>query len=271
MAIIVVGVSVIFLLTYLAVDYVLTQYHHTRKSLMVLGVEAAVCLLLGLFLGFGLAELAWYYNVAFTVLIALPAFSVLSLVTVETWHRLKQGETDSEIGAMRQRMQDLQDQSDRLTWQVDNLERRKKTLEREHDEDLFRQRKLENEIHRWQSGSGMERIRSLRIEAWGEELSQLSDDEMALQRRDLQDQVSRDDIEADREESLRVRLALVELEHLRRRMEEPNKKIKAIKGELEDCQRRKADVDSEIRNLDRQIRAWIQDRGTSTDRKIELR
>lgn len=271
MAIIVVGVSVIILLTYLSVDYVLTRYHHTRKSLMVLGVEAAVCLLLGLFLGFGLAELAWYYNVAFTLLIALPAFSVLSLVTVETWHRLKQGETDSEIGAMRQRMQDLQDQSDRLTWQIDNLQRRKKNLEREHDEDLFRQRKLENEIHRWQSGSGMERIRSLRIEAWSEELSDLSDGELAQQRQQLQDQVSSDHIEADREESLRVRLALIDLEHLQRRMAEPNKKIKTIKGELEDCQRRKADVDSEIRNLDRQIRAWIQDRGTSTDRKIELR
>jgi len=269
MAIIVVGVSVLLLGTYLAVDYVVTRYHHTRKSIVILIAEAIACLVLGAVLGFGLAELAWYYHVSFTLLIALPAFSVLSLITVETWHRLKQSDGDSEVGAMRRRMQDLQDESDRLTWRIDNLERKKKQLEREHDEDLFRQRKLGNEIHRWQSGSGMERIRTMRVESWTEGLSRLSLDEINEERKTLREQL--DDEETDREEVLKVKLALIELEYLRRIMEEPNQQLQALKEALEETQSRKSEIDGEIHKLDRQIRAWMQDRELSADRKIELR
>ncbi|MFO8059785.1 MAG: hypothetical protein R6U70_03920 [Bacillota bacterium] len=270
MAIIVVGVSVLLLGTYLAVDYVFTRYHHTRKSIVILSAEAIACLILGAVLGFGLAELAWYYHVSFTLLIALPAFSVLSLVTVETWHRLKQSDADSEVGAMRRRIQDLQDESDRLTWRIDNLERKKKHLEREHDEDLFRHRKLSNEIHRWQSGSGMERIRTMRVESWTEGLARLSLDEIAEERAKLQEQLD-SDREADREEILKVKLALTELEYLRRMMEEPNQQLQALRDSLEECQARKSEIDAEIRKLDHQIRSWMQDREVSADRKIELR
>ncbi len=270
MVIIVVGVSVILLGAYLAVDYVVTRYHHTRKSIAILSAEAIACLILGAVLGFGLAELAWYYHVSFSLLVALPAFSVLSLITVETWHRLKQSDADSEVGVMRRRMQDLQDEVDRLTWRIDSLERKKKHLEREHDEDLFRQRKLSNEIHRWQSGSGMERIRTMRVESWTEGLSRLSLDEISEKKRTLQEQLDSDS-ERDREEVLRVNLALLELEHLRRMMEEPNKKLQDLKEGLEESQARKSEIDAEIHKLDHQIRTYMQERDLSLDRKIELR
>ncbi len=270
MAIIVVGVSVLLLIAYLALEYVFTRYHHTRKSRMVLAIEGLACLGLGVFLGFGLPEISWYYHVAFAFLIALPAFSVVSLITVEAWHRFKQGEADSQVDTMRGQMQDLQDESELLSWQIENYERRKKQLEREHDEDLFRQRKLQNEIHDWQSGSGMERIRSLRVENWSEEFSSLSVEELRREREALREQLD-DGTESDREESLRVKLALVELEYLRRKMEEPNQKLRELKENMDEFRNRKARVDAEIGDLDSQIRSHLQDRDTSEDRKIELR
>ncbi len=270
MAIIVVGVSVLLLIAYLALDYVITRYHHTRKSRIVLAIEALACLALGVFLGFGLPEISWYYHVTFALLIALPAFSVVSIITVEAWHRFKQGEADSQVDMMRDQMQDLQDESERLGWQIENYQRRKKQLEREHDEDLFRQRKLQNEIHDWQSGSGMERIRSLRVENWSEEFSSFSVEDLRQERESLHEQLD-DRGEPSREGSLRVKLALVELEYLRRKMEEPNKRLRELKESMEECQSRKARVDLEIGELDRQIRSHLQDREASEDRKIELR
>lgn len=270
MAIIVVGVAAILLVTYLAVDYVATRYRHSRKSIMLLGAEAVLSLLLGLFLALSLVELPWYYHVVFGLVIALPTYAVLSLVTVETWRMLKQGNSDTELSQMRTRLQELQDEADRLAWQIDNLRRKKKALEQEHDEDLFRQRKLKNEIEQWQSGGGMERIRSLRVEDWNSELSQLSTDQLQKRKKELEYEINKPK-NSDQYDSLKVQIALVDLELLNRKMREPNKELRELKESVEKRESRRSEVNGEIQQLDQQIRVTVQDRGSTSRKKVELK
>jgi len=270
MAIIVVGVAVILLGTYLAVDYVATRYRHSRKSIMILGGEAVISLLLGVFLALSLVELPWYYHVAFGLVIALPTYAVLSLVTVETWRMLKQGDSDSQLSQMRATLQQLQDEADRLAWQIDNLRRKKKALEQEHDEDLFRQRKLKNEIEQWQSGGGMERIRSLRVEDWNLQLSELSAGQLLKRKEELANEIDKPE-NSERYESLKVQIVLVDLELLNRKMKEPNKALRELRESLEKKESRRNEVNGEIQQMDQQIRTLVQDRGSPSRRKVELK
>lgn len=270
MKLIVVGATILLLGTYLVMDYIASRYRHTRKSKMILGAEAAICLLLGLFLTLNLVELPWYHHVVFGLTIALPAFSVISVVTVETWRLLKQGDSDSQLSQMRSRLQELQDEADQLAWQIDNLRRKKKALEREHDEDLFRQRKMKNEIEQWQSGGGMERIRSIRVEDWNSAVEELSSEQLEERIEEIEHD-AQDPENEDKYEALKVQEAIAELELVKRKMQEPNEELRRLKDLLETKEGRQAEVNAEIQKLDEEIRRWVQDRGIRTKRKVELK
>ncbi len=270
MLFVVIGGAGILLVTYLALDYVFTQYRHTKRSRTVLLAEAMVCLLLAVFLASRLTGMEVLFRVAVGLAMGLLMYSALAVVTVETWRRMAVSDGgQGAAGSMQLRMQRLQEEYEAVVREINELNRKKKALEREHDEELFRQRKLENEVHRWQGGAGMERIRSLRVEDWTRELSNLSESQLESMREEFQRKVSEAD--AEREEALRVRAALAELQLLRRRMDAPNRALSEIKRALDEAEGRKGSLALEIQEMDRELRTWSHRGEDDSEDRIELR
>ena len=270
MLFVVVGVAGILVVSYLALDYVFTQYKHTNRSRGVLLAEALVCLLLAVFLAVGLPGLPWYFSGALGFAAGLLAYSALALITVETWRRMAPAEERSgDFGSLQHRMQSLQEEYEDVVREINELNRRKKALEREHDEELFRQRKLENDVHRWQGGGGMERIRSLRVEDWTRELSDLSESQLEATCRRLEERAEEE--APDKEEALRIRACLTELELIRRGMREPNRELAEMKRALDEAEGRKGALAAEIHELDRDLRAWNRGQEEDPEEKVELK
>ncbi|MFO7941984.1 MAG: hypothetical protein R6U92_05025 [Bacillota bacterium] len=270
MLFVVVGVAGILVVSYLALDYVFTQYKHTKRSRVVLAVEAVVCVILGLFLGSSLPGLPWYFSASIGLAMGLLAYSALVVTTVEMWRRVLPGAQNSpDVEDLQRKLEDLQGQYETITDEISALNAEKKALERDHDEELFRQRQLENQVHRWKGGGGMERIRSLRVEDWIREMADMEDEELRSMREELRER--RDVEDTERGEALRVRAALADLELLRRSMAEPNRELAQIKRAIEAAENKKGSLATQMRELDRELRSWNRFREEESRDRTELR
>ncbi|MFP4201127.1 MAG: hypothetical protein ACLFS8_06940, partial [Clostridia bacterium] len=197
-------------------------------------------------------------------------YSALAIVTVEMWRRVAPGGGDSrDVRDLQGRLEDLQREHQAVVEEISALKTEKKALEREHDEELFRQRQLENQVHRWQGGGGMERIRSLRVEDWIRELAGMKEEELRSLRDRLRDRQDGDDEE--RTEALRVREALAELELQRRTMAEPNRELAQIKRAIEAAENKRGSLATQIREVDRELRSWNRFRDEESRDRTELR
>jgi len=263
------GLALIGFVAYQAADHVLNRYMHSRKSLAVLGTEAGVCLAVGLILAFRLAAVAWYFQLAIAVLIALPLCTVATLITVEVWRLVKQGEYDAYLNELRGKLQELQEQSDRLTWDINRLERQKEILEKEHNTGLGEQRALEALIQSWQQGEGLARIRALRVEEWQRNFEQMSQAELTERRASLRSIVAAETDEEARN-AAEVESALVSLALLDRRLSDPNRNLRRIQDELQRMRARKEKLREEGQELDREIRRWLREKSVFVNQKITL-
>lgn len=265
--------TVILLLILLAADHALRRFHHTRASRRLLAAEGMLALAAGIAIAwYGFAGLAPGWRLAVGVLLALPVAALLGFVTVEAWRKLKLQRFDREIARLRRRVDGALDELDRVRWQLDRVRREQQRQEADEQPREEQQRLLQRRVEVWQGQGGMARLRTIKVRDWQQELRASGNDELAGRAQRLEQEL-RSVSDPEREETLRVQLALVELERHERRHRRPasaGARADAEAPRYEDLRARKSRFEDELRRLQEDLRRWEQRRAAFLRDRIPL-
>lgn len=121
--------ALVVLLIILVIDYVRTRYEHTSLSRRVLALELVLSVAVSLVVASRFRSLSSLGTVAAGLALALPVFAVLALITVEAWRSKKQLGFEREIRRLRKQKARVQQDLDRLRWEIERLRRYRAELE----------------------------------------------------------------------------------------------------------------------------------------------
>lgn len=255
------------LLGLLAADAVWHEVRHTRRSLAYLAWEAAgstaAALAVNILL---LRAFELWARVVLFFLIAAFLFLAAAYLTVESWRRAKIRRFDAPMQDLRRRLGEAQEAFDRLTWEIQRLEREKRVEPRAQADPEENWRRI---VQGWESAPGLARIRSLKTHEWREEARALDDLKLEARRRELagelaaaRDPARRDQVEAQ--------LAIVELERVRRRSPRESQAAEAAESPLEAAKRRRDELEQEVRRIQVELRELMRQREAVLRERVVL-
>lgn len=245
------------LLTILAADAIWNEVRHTRRSLALLAWEAAGSAAAALAVNVLLLRAfeLWARVVLFFVF-AVFLFLAAAYVTVESWRRAKIRQFDAPLQDLRRRLGEAQEAFDRLTWEIQRLERERRSEPRPQADPDANWRRV---LAAWESAPGLARIRSLKTQEWREEAAALDDIALEARRRQLSAEFSaaRD---PGRRDQIEAQLAVVELERARRRRPQESEAAEAAENPLEAAKLRREQLEQEVRRIQVELRELMRRR-----------
>jgi hypothetical protein len=153
----------------------LTKYQHTRDSVLVFLVLAALALLTGNRIASQIAP-AWTFGPksAIAVGVGFTAFTVFSFIAVSLWCSLLTRRFDEKIASLEEEEDTILRRLDSMRWKA--IRQADYSIRPDGgqghatgEEDPASE--LKNVIERWEQGGGAARIRSLKVLEWREEMA----------------------------------------------------------------------------------------------------
>lgn len=249
--------SLALLFLILLADHVKNRFQHTIASRRVLAWQAVLA---------GAAAVAgslvlWPHpsllvRAGSGLLVGVPLYILMAFLTVELWRYRKQGGYDREITRLLRDRNRWQEALDRLTWELNDIEKQKARQDEEGQHQEVRRRALEDQLQAWeQGGQGLTRL--FQVQKWSSELGGLSPQDLAGRKASLQAELAGGD--GEERAALAAQLTLIDLtllrqpggeggvsSHLHQRLSQcqdarfkAEKKLEQVKQELREWQERK--------------------------------
>jgi len=242
-------------------DHVIHGYEHTKASKTVLLGESVPVLALGLGFGFWRHPESVLWAVLLGLAVAVPVYVVVAFLTVEVWSRRKQGDFDKAIYSLLREQEHWQATLDRLTWQLNDLERQKARTEDEVRKLSQRAQVLEDQLQAWIEERPEEAFsRRLMRQKWLEEFSGMSVTELAARKEQLQLAGTPEGAV----EAMVVELALI------RRAGLPGGKLGELEKKLRQCQEARMKAESRLQQIRQELRSWQERKTAFLRQRISL-
>lgn len=180
--------GIIVWLLFLALMHMISQYRYTAKSIAVLAIITVPCFYFGNRLTLhwfpGLAGSGVFY--AISIPAGIGIWTGVSFAVVMAWRQVKLEAYDKALRSLRNKEAVLHEEARRL-----NAVRFRTSLsfetpvEEPPGEDRDEISNLERIIDEWQREPGKERVRSVKVQAWQDEIASLDEESLKRRRQEL--------------------------------------------------------------------------------------
>lgn len=245
-----------------------TRYEYAPKARLVLRWAAAGSLAFSLaFVTWQSPGLNWLFMALAVAGVFLPAFSVASLLIVETWRQRRQSGFDQSIRAIRRDEEALLEEITRSHQLIVLAEHKRQTLEEIHRERLGDQRRVREFLDRWERGDGLARIRSIKVQEWREACGALDAAGLDQRYEELCGHLSGLESGAaaapglpgeqqERIDQLRAQLSVVSLARLGCTLNQPNAELAELEKRTDEAKLRKASAERRLETLRFELSEW---------------
>lgn len=241
-----------------------TRYEYTRKARALLywlalgAVVMSVLINMWLFPGLNLL-----YLVLAVAGMFLPLYSAAALVIVELWRKRRQAMFDDNIKALRGEEEKALESITHLQQQIALAEHKRQTLEELHRERLADQRRIREFLDKWERGEGLARIRSIKVQEWGDAFGAMTPADLETRRGELCDQLAALEGQRaaepegqDRIDQLRAQLSVLSLVSMRAFLDRPNAELAELEKRTDEAKQGKNESERKLEALRFELSEW---------------